>query len=169
MLEHRRELARHPGKLGLVELQAGQTGDVDDLFAFEHLTPILGIAPAGSERDSQPISREPGRPPESESKRVGKAYSGGMGGDLVRVRPKGQVTLPAAARKAAHLEVGAVLEVSVERGAVILRPKQLVDPADVWYKTVEWQAGERGADEELKRGQGEVDLSDDEFLASLDR
>jgi AbrB family looped-hinge helix DNA binding protein len=88
--------------------------------------------------------------------------------DLVRMRPKGQLTLPAAARAAAHIEVGTILEVSVERGAVILRPKQLVDAADAWYWTTVWQAGEREADEQLARGEGEVDLTDDEFLSSLD-
>lgn len=83
-----------------------------------------------------------------------------MGGDLVRVRSKGQVTLSAAARAAAHIETGAVLEVSVERGAV--------DAADAWYWTAEWQAGEREADGQQARGEGEVLLSDDEFLASLE-
>jgi AbrB family looped-hinge helix DNA binding protein len=92
-----------------------------------------------------------------------------MSGELVRVRPKGQVTLPAATREAAHIEVGTVLEVSVDRGAVILRPKQLVDAADAWYWTPEWQAGEREADKQLARGEGEISLSDDEFLSSLDQ
>ena len=37
VLEHRGELAGHPFELGLVEFQAGQAGDVNDLCAFEHV------------------------------------------------------------------------------------------------------------------------------------
>jgi len=89
---------------------------------------------------------------------------------IARVRGKGQVTLPAAVREAAHIEEGTVVEFSVtDEGAVMLRPKLLVDAADAWYWTPEWQAGEREVEAEIARGEpGRVYHSDDEFLASLD-
>ncbi len=72
---------------------------------------------------------------------------------IARVRHKGQVTLPAAVRAAAHLEEGTIVEVSVtDGGAVVLRPKVLVDAADAWYWTPEWQAGVREVDAEITRG-----------------
>lgn len=90
--------------------------------------------------------------------------------DIVRVREKGQITLPAAVRRAAHIQVGTVVEVSVtDTGAVILSPKVLVDAADAWYWAPEWQAGEREVDAEIARGDpGRVYSTDKEFLASLD-
>jgi len=89
---------------------------------------------------------------------------------IARVRKKGQVTLPSAVRAAAHIEEGTVVEVSVTaEGAVLLRPKLLVDAADAWYWTPEWQAGEREVDAETARGEaGRVYRTDEEFLASLD-
>jgi AbrB family looped-hinge helix DNA binding protein len=89
---------------------------------------------------------------------------------IARVRGKGQVTLPAAVRAAAHIEEGTVVEVSLAQdGAVILRPKLLVDAADAWYWTKEWQTGEAEVDAEIARDEsGRVYLSDEEFLSSLD-
>lgn len=86
------------------------------------------------------------------------------------VRNEGQVTLPASVREAAHIEEGTIVEVSVtDEGTVMLRPKVLVDAADAWYWTPEWQAGERDADAEIARGEpARVYRTDDEFLASLD-
>lgn len=85
------------------------------------------------------------------------------------MRHKGQVTLPAAVREAAHIEEGTVVEFTVtDEGTVLLRPKLLVDAADAWYWTPEWQAGEREADEQTARGEGTVYSTDEAFLASLD-
>lgn len=88
---------------------------------------------------------------------------------IARVRRKGQITLPAAVREAAHIQEGSLLELTVTSdGAVMLRPKLLVDAGDAWYWTPEWQAGEREADAEIARGEGRIRRTDEEFLASLD-
>jgi AbrB family looped-hinge helix DNA binding protein len=86
-----------------------------------------------------------------------------------RVRHKGQITLPAAVREAARIHEGAIVEVSVTGdGAVVLRPKVLVDAQDAWYWTEQWQAGEREVDEEIARNGPGPYLSEEKFLASLD-
>lgn len=90
-------------------------------------------------------------------------------GEIVKVREKGQVTLPAAVREQAHLGKGSVVEVSVTPdGAVLLRPKLLVDPEDAWYWTPEWQAGEREVDEDIAHNGPGPYLTEGEFLAALD-
>ncbi len=91
-------------------------------------------------------------------------------GGIARVRGKGQITLPAAVREAAHIEPGTLIEFSVTGdGTVTLRPKLLVDAADGWYWSKEWQAGEHEVDEEIVRGEsGQVFETDEKFLASLD-
>ena len=45
----------------------------------------------------------------------------------VRVKARGQVTLPNAIRERAGLSVGDVLEAEIENGNIILRPQSLAD------------------------------------------
>jgi AbrB family looped-hinge helix DNA binding protein len=46
---------------------------------------------------------------------------------LIRIKDKYQLTLPSRLRERARLEVGDVLEATVESGKIILTPKSLVD------------------------------------------
>ncbi len=46
-----------------------------------------------------------------------------MAAPLTKITSNFQITLPAAARKALGLKLGDVLEATVQRGAVVLRPK----------------------------------------------
>jgi antitoxin PrlF len=84
------------------------------------------------------------------------------------LRAKGQLTLPDDVRKAARLEEGDLIEVVViESGEVILRPLVAVDRSQAWFWTPEWQAGEREATEQARRGEGELFKTGDDFLDSL--
>lgn len=88
---------------------------------------------------------------------------------LTTVRNRGQMTIPAEARKAAQIEDGDVIEVEVVAdGSLILRPKKLIDAAQAWFWTEEWQARVRMSVREIAAGQGEVSESDEDFLAALD-
>ncbi len=86
---------------------------------------------------------------------------------LMKVRPKGQITLPDAVRKAARLSEGDYLEVSVEEGTIIMRPKKLIDADQAWFWTENWQKGEREASEDIARGRVRRSTSGDEFIESL--
>jgi AbrB family looped-hinge helix DNA binding protein len=46
---------------------------------------------------------------------------------LVKVKTKGQVTIPTALRRRAGLSVGDLLEAKMERGKITLTPQSLVD------------------------------------------
>jgi AbrB family looped-hinge helix DNA binding protein len=46
---------------------------------------------------------------------------------LTKVGPKFQVTIPKAARVAAGIKLGDLMEATAERGAIVLRPKVLSD------------------------------------------
>jgi bifunctional DNA-binding transcriptional regulator/antitoxin component of YhaV-PrlF toxin-antitoxin module len=46
---------------------------------------------------------------------------------LVKVKPKGEVTLPSALRQRAGLNVGDLLEARFEKGKITLTPKSLID------------------------------------------
>jgi antitoxin PrlF len=86
---------------------------------------------------------------------------------LMKVRPKGQITLPDAVRKAARLSEGDYLEVSVEEGTIIMRPKKLIDADQAWFWADAWQKGEREASLDIARGRVRRSTSGDEFIESL--
>ena len=86
---------------------------------------------------------------------------------LTKVRPKGQITLPDGVRKAARLAEGDYLEVSFEGGAIVMRPKKLIDADQAWFWNEEWQRGEREASEDIARGRTRRSDSGDDFLESL--
>ena len=62
---------------------------------------------------------------------------------LMKLRPKGQSTLPDAVRKAARLSEGDYLEVSVEDGTIVMRPKKLIDADQAWFWAEDCQKGAR--------------------------
>jgi AbrB family looped-hinge helix DNA binding protein len=86
---------------------------------------------------------------------------------LMKVRPKGQITLPDAIRKAARLSEGDYLEVSVEAGTIVMRPKKLIDADQAWFWTDEWQKGEREASRDIARGRVRRSVTGDEFIDTL--
>ena len=87
--------------------------------------------------------------------------------ELVRLRGKGQVTLPDDVRKAVHVSEGDYLAVSVRDGRIVLEPKAMVDASQAWFWADDWQRGEREAADELAEGRGRRFESAEEFLASL--
>ncbi len=86
---------------------------------------------------------------------------------LMKVRPKGQITLPDGIRKQAHLDAGDYLEVSVEEGAIVMRPKKLIDADQAWFWTEAWQRGERDANEDIARGRVRRSETGEDFVESL--
>ncbi len=86
---------------------------------------------------------------------------------LTKVRPKGQITLPDGVRRAARLSEGDYLEISFESGAIVMRPKKLIDADQAWFWTEDWQRGEREASEDIARGRTRRSDSGDAFLDSL--
>ncbi len=86
---------------------------------------------------------------------------------LMRIRSKGQLTLPDGIRRKVRLEEGDYLEVAVEEGAIVMRPKKLIDADQAWFWTDAWQRGEREASGDISGGRVRRSESGDEFLESL--
>lgn len=87
---------------------------------------------------------------------------------LVKLRPKGQITIPDEVRRAIRLQEGDYLAVSVRGHAIVLEPKTVVDAAQAWFWREDWQTGEREASADIDAGRTRHFESDDEFLESLD-
>jgi AbrB family looped-hinge helix DNA binding protein len=87
---------------------------------------------------------------------------------LTRVRPKGQITIPEEVRRALRLEEGDLVDVAIEDGSIVLRPKRLIAASQAWFWTDAWQAGEREASADIDAGRVTRYQSDDELLRSLE-
>lgn len=87
---------------------------------------------------------------------------------LLRLRAKGQITLPRAIVRAAHLEEGDPVEVEATPDGILLRPKKLIDANQAWFWTTSWQAGERAATEDIRAGRVDTYKTSEDFLAALD-
>lgn len=86
----------------------------------------------------------------------------------IRMRKKGQLTLPSAIRAAAHLEEGDPIEVEMTSEGILLRPQKVIDSTQAWFWTPAWQAGEAEASADIDSARTTVHDSTDDFLAALD-
>ena len=88
--------------------------------------------------------------------------------DLVKVTRGGQVTIPAALRRQAGIEIGDYLQVQVTDDHLILVPKRVIDKGQAYFWSDAWQEGEREAEEDLRQGRVEQFETLDELIADLD-
>lgn len=87
----------------------------------------------------------------------------------ISVRKRGQLTLPAKLRKACQIDEGDIVEAEVTDEGILIRPKKLIDSAQAWFWSAEWQRGEREAEEDIKKGRTKTHGSIDEMLKGLKR
>jgi AbrB family looped-hinge helix DNA binding protein len=71
---------------------------------------------------------------------------------LTRVTRNGQITLPAAVRRAAGIEEGDLVAVTIEGDTITLVPKRLVDKSQAYFWSEAWQQAEREASEDIAQG-----------------
>jgi AbrB family looped-hinge helix DNA binding protein len=83
------------------------------------------------------------------------------------MRKRGEITIPAEARRAVHLEEGDPVEVEVVDGMIVLRPQKVIDASQAWFWTPDWQERIRRSLEEVESGQGERFSGSEDFVASL--
>ena len=85
------------------------------------------------------------------------------------LRDKGQITIPVEIRKAAHLEEGDDVDVTVTAQGILLRPRKTIDSTQAWFWTPSWQKREREASEDIRRGRVRTYKTDGDFLRSLEK
>lgn len=84
------------------------------------------------------------------------------------VRAKGQITLPADVREAAHIAEGDPIEVEMVADGILLRPRKVIDSTQAWFWTPEWQEGEAEASADIEAGRVETFNEDEAFLTALE-
>lgn len=79
-----------------------------------------------------------------------------------------QITLPAEVRHALKIRSGDEIEFTItEDGTVTVRGFTSIPADQAWFYTLDWQAGEHEADEQITAGEGDLYTTAEEFLASL--
>lgn len=78
---------------------------------------------------------------------------------LTRVTRNGQITLPAAVRKAAKIKEGDLIAVVVDGDTIRLHPQKLIDKSQAYFWADDWQKGELEASEDI--GAGRIQEFDD--------
>lgn len=69
-----------------------------------------------------------------------------------RVTRNFQVTIPAEIRKALSIRIGTLVDFVIEKGALVIRPKKLIDEDQSWFWTKEWQESEKEAEKSIRKG-----------------
>lgn len=86
---------------------------------------------------------------------------------LVRLRHKGQLTIPEEIRRSARISEGDYMEVFVRGASIVLEPRTVVDASQAWFWTDAWQAGEQEASADIQAGNTRRFESDKDFIDSL--
>lgn len=87
-----------------------------------------------------------------------------------RLRPKGQVTLPAEIREILNLHEGDDLAFSLnEHGQVVISQLQVIPPDQAWFWTEHWQKLEKEAQADLESGRVNRYANIDEAISALEK
>ncbi len=70
---------------------------------------------------------------------------------LMKISPQGQIRIPKKIMTTLGIENGDYVEVEIEKGQVVLKPRKIIDPAQGWYWTKEWQKMEDRIDVEISK------------------
>ncbi len=87
----------------------------------------------------------------------------------IRLRKRGQLTLPEEIRLKFRLEEGDSFDVKIRGHEIILIPYKRVPLDQAWFWTKEWQVKEQEADEDLAAGRYEDYDTVDDLLEDLRR
>jgi AbrB family looped-hinge helix DNA binding protein len=71
----------------------------------------------------------------------------------MKISPQGQIRIPKKVLQTLEIDTGDYVEVEVQAGHIVLKPRKLIDPAQGWYWTKEWQKAEADVDKEIEKHQ----------------
>jgi len=69
---------------------------------------------------------------------------------VMKISPQGQIRIPKKVMHTLNIENGDYVEVEIDRGQIVLKPRKLIDPAQGWYWTKEWQKAEAEVDSDIE-------------------
>lgn len=90
-------------------------------------------------------------------------------GEIIPVRKRGQLTLPASVRRKFNIGEGDVIEAETTSDGILLKPKKLIDASQAWFWSKEWQAGEKEAEHDIKSGKIKKYKDANELISKLSK
>ena len=72
--------------------------------------------------------------------------------NLIKVREKGQITLPLYMRKKLHLKQGDLILAKIIDNTVVLIPQETIDKDQAWFWSERWQKLEAEAESDIRMG-----------------
>jgi len=88
--------------------------------------------------------------------------------ELVRLRARGQVTLPSFVREKLHLEEGSLVLLKVVDRTVVLTPQETVDREQSWFWQERWQKLEAEAEGDIRKGRVKSFASVEELFDEIE-
>lgn len=70
---------------------------------------------------------------------------------IMKISPQGQIRIPKKLMEKLGIEKSDYVEVALEEGQIVLKPRKLIDPSQGWYWTKEWQKRETEVDEQIEK------------------
>ena len=71
---------------------------------------------------------------------------------IVKVQKNKNITLPVWLINRFHVGVGDFVRLEETKDGVLMKPAKLIDPSQTYFWTKEWQAGEREAEDDIRKG-----------------
>ncbi len=72
---------------------------------------------------------------------------------VLKISPQGQIRIPKKLMEILDLQKGDYIEMGLEKNEIVLKPRKLIDPAQGWYWTREWQKEETEVDKQIEKGE----------------
>lgn len=69
---------------------------------------------------------------------------------IMKISPQGQIRIPKKFMEELCIEESDYVEVVIEEGQIVLKPRKLIDPSQGWYWTKEWQKKEAEVDGQIE-------------------
>jgi len=88
--------------------------------------------------------------------------------ELIKVREKGQVTLPVFIRKSLDLTKGSIVLAKIVDNTVILIPQRTIDKDQIWFWTERWQKMEAEAEKDIQKGRVKTFNSVEELFDEIE-
>ena len=75
-----------------------------------------------------------------------------MAASILKVQKNKNITLPTWLIRRFHMNAGDYVRLEETNEGVLMKPAKLIDPSQAYFWTKEWQAGERDAEEDIRKG-----------------
>ncbi|MBI4598252.1 MAG: hypothetical protein HY737_07645 [Candidatus Omnitrophica bacterium] len=88
---------------------------------------------------------------------------------IVKVQKNKNITLPMWLISRFHVQIGDFVRLEETKDGVLMKPAKLIDPSQAYFWSKEWQAGEREAEEDVRKGRVKGFKSVKDLMTDLHR